>query len=35
VTGLAPFSAADSAVALDQQREQADQAEKLAASGSL
>jgi hypothetical protein len=25
VTGLAPFSAADSAVALDQQREQADQ----------
>lgn len=35
VTGLAPFSAADSAVALDQQREQADQAEKQAASGSL
>jgi hypothetical protein len=35
VTGLAPFSAADSAVALDQQREQAEQAEKQAASGSL
>jgi hypothetical protein len=35
VTGLAPFSAADSAVALDQQREQADQAEKRAAFGSF
>jgi len=35
LTGLAPFSAADSAVALDQQREQADQAEKQAASGLL
>jgi hypothetical protein len=34
-TDLAPFSAADSAVALDQLREQADQAEKQAASGSL
>jgi hypothetical protein len=33
VTGLAPVSAADSSAALDQQREQADQAEKQAASG--
>jgi hypothetical protein len=35
VTGLAPVSAADSSALLDQQREQADQAEKQAASGSF